>query len=60
MAEPKFPVNTPQEREVFRTFAALHPDEAAEQNWPEFVAMAKEVNPNITEEVLLNMLTEEP
>lgn len=50
-------IHDDQERAAFRIFAAFHPAEAAEVNWPEFVAMAKDLNPEITEDALRGMLS---
>ncbi len=58
----KIEINTEQEREVFRTFASAYPHEAADMNWPEFYLMVKEVNPEVTEDMVREMLKrmEEP
>lgn len=51
-----FKISNDMDRCVFRSFAMVHPDEAAQMNWPEFVAMAKALNPEITEEALRKIL----
>lgn len=56
MAITKVAITTPQEREAFRSFAMIYPHEAAECNWTEFVLMNKELNPEITEEAIMEIL----
>jgi hypothetical protein len=52
----KIEVTNDLERNAFRSFAEIYPHEAAECNWPEFVAMVRSKKPGIPEEAIRRLL----
>jgi hypothetical protein len=51
-------LQVPPEKMAFEMFAQVYPHEAAEMDWPRFVAYMKSKNPLITEVEIIRLLKE--